>query len=82
MIHTQHNSPQTSVPPHEPEEKQKSSQPVETLPGMVEASVKGQDEPMEREHPKAPGALIWFSYPLALLVVLIIVAIAFMLFNN
>ncbi|MCA9133395.1 MAG: hypothetical protein KDA45_09580 [Planctomycetales bacterium] len=42
---------------------------------IVEASVKGEDEPMEREHPAAPGALVWFSYPL-LLVVLLIVALA------
>ena len=59
-----------------------SSHESETLPEMVEASVKGQDEPMEREHPKAPGALIWFSYPLLLLVVLLLAVIAFALINN
>ena len=91
MVNTQRNSPSSPTPassPSRPEnhvtrgELQAAEHDTETLPEIVEASVKGRDEPMEREHPKAPGALIWFSYPLALLIVLAIIVVVFMLLNN
>ncbi len=53
---------------------------TETLPEKVEASVRGEDEPMEREHPRAPGAMVLFSYPLALLAILIVGALVIMIF--
>jgi hypothetical protein len=57
---------------------QSSPPQTDTLPELIEASVKGEDEPMERDHPRAPGALIWLSYPLALLLLLALAVWAFM----
>jgi hypothetical protein len=47
--------------------------PAETLPEKIESSVTGQDKPMDEEHPTAPWGLVWYSYPIALVVVLIVV---------
>lgn len=42
------------------------------IPEQVQASVTGEDVPMEQEHPTAPGAIVWFTYPVVLIVILII----------
>jgi hypothetical protein len=63
------SSASSQRPPHE----------NETLPEAIESTVTGHDQPMEREHPKAPGALIWFTYPLVLMVLLAVAVVAFML---
>lgn len=60
--------------------KEKSATESHTVPEIVEASVKGEDEPMEREHPTAPGALVWFTFPALLIVAILVtlVVVAFM----
>lgn len=52
-----------------------------TVTEIVEESVKGEDEPMEVNHPTAPGALVWFTYPV-LLVVLLLIVFAIMAFTG
>jgi hypothetical protein len=42
----------------------------------VEASVKGEDRPMAKKYPTAPAALIWFSYPVGLIAVLLLALVA------
>lgn len=51
----------------------------DTLTEQMEASIKGKDAPMAEVHPTAPGAIVWFTYPLALIVIILlgIAAIAF-----
>lgn len=44
----------------------------DTVLEKVAASVKGDDEPMEKQHPTAPGALVWFTYPFVLIFALLI----------
>lgn len=53
---------------------------TDTIPEKVEASMAGTDEPMERDHPRAPGALVWFTYPILLVIVLFLAVMGFMFF--
>ncbi len=48
----------------------------ETLAGKIEHAVRGDDEPMEDAHPNGTAALVSLTYPLAL-VVLVLLAFAF-----
>ncbi len=43
---------------------------------QIEASVKGQDAPLEESRPTAPGALVWFTYPALLIVLLLTILMA------
>lgn len=43
-----------------------------TVGETIEKSVTGDDAPMEYEHPTSPGAVVWFTYPAVLIVVLLI----------
>lgn len=54
----------------------------DSVPEKVTAAVKGDDQPMEKEHPQAPGALVWFTYPVILIVVLLIAMALFAIFKN
>lgn len=87
MATTRHNTPASSEPVgnsprsptagHAAEREADHEAKSESLPDSIESSIRGEDQPMEREHPRAPGALVMFSYPLALLAVLLIAAIVF-----
>lgn len=43
-----------------------------TVGETIERSVTGDDAPMEYEHPTSPGAIVWFTYPAVLILVLLI----------
>lgn len=60
MLKSQATENNTPAEEHEP-----------TTAEVVEASVKGQDRPMEKEHPTSPGALVWFTFPAALILALL-----------
>ncbi len=62
------------------ESKRTETPATDTIPEKVEASVAGTDEPMERDHPRAPGALVWFTYPILLVVLLLLGVLGFMFF--
>lgn len=44
----------------------------ESVTETVTKSVTGEDEPMEREHPVAPFGFVWYTYPIALIILLTI----------
>jgi hypothetical protein len=50
-----------------------------TVSEMVEASVTGEDQPMEKQYPTAPGALVWFTFP-AILIALLLLGLLFVNF--
>ncbi|MEZ6138471.1 MAG: hypothetical protein R3C53_26615 [Pirellulaceae bacterium] len=43
-----------------------------TVAKTVAESIVGEDEPMDVKHPRAPGALVWFAYPLVLVVAILV----------
>lgn len=47
------------------------------IPTVVEKSIKGEDEPMSRKHPAAPMAFVWYSYPIALISLLLVAVAAY-----
>jgi hypothetical protein len=49
---------------------------TQTVSERVEASVTGEDRPMEKQYPTAPGALVWFTFP-AILIVLLLLGLLF-----
>ena len=56
------------------------SEGIEHLAEVVQHGIQGDDEPMEEAHPRAPGVLVGYCYPLALVVVLFIVLLVMMLY--
>lgn len=48
----------------------------------VTAAAKGEDRPMEKTHPKAPPALVFLTFPLVLIAVLMIIAAFFWIFGG
>ncbi|MCA9156685.1 MAG: hypothetical protein KDA72_00080 [Planctomycetales bacterium] len=44
-----------------------------TVADQVIESASGEDRPMEEVHPQSPGAIVWFTYPLLLIVALLII---------
>lgn len=53
----------------------------ETVGKTIEKSITGEDAPMEYEHPTSPGAVVWFTYP-ALLILLLLIGLAVMAWLN
>lgn len=53
----------------------------DTMSQTIEKSITGEDAPMEHEHPTSPGALIWFTYP-ALLILVLLIGLAVMAWWN
>lgn len=43
-----------------------------TVSETIEKSITGEDAPMDYEHPTSPGAIVWFTYPAVLILVLLI----------
>ncbi len=54
---------------------------AETVGKTIEKSITGEDAPMEYEHPTSPGAVVWFTYP-ALLILLLLAGLAVMAWWN
>jgi hypothetical protein len=52
----------------------------DTLAEKAEASIRGEDEPMEKSHPHATAGLVALSYPIGLVIVLFVVLIVASLF--
>ena len=52
--------------------------PVEhPLSEQIMDSIQGKDEPMEESHPEAPPLLVFASYPLVLIIGIIVVFVVF-----
>ena len=43
-----------------------------SVPETVVEAIKAEDEPMERKHPSAAGALVWFTYPVLLVAAILV----------
>lgn len=48
----------------------------ETISERILDSVQGKDEPMEESHPEAPPLLVFASYPLVLILGIIVALVA------
>jgi len=66
-------TPDTRLPGNVPEGGESEKQ---TVTERVEASVTGEDRPMEKQYPTSPGALVWFTFP-AILIVLLLLGLLF-----
>ncbi len=44
-----------------------------TVSEQVVESATGEDRPMDDVHPSSPGALVWFTYPVMLIVAILII---------
>lgn len=53
-----------------------------TVADQVIESVSGEDRPMEEVHPQSPGAIVWFTYPILLIVSLLVIIAVLSLWNG
>lgn len=53
-----------------------------TVADQVIDSATGEDRPMEEVHPQSPGAIVWFTYPILLIVALLIILAVLSLWNG
>ncbi len=53
----------------------------EDVTETVTNAVKGEDRPMDETQPAAPAALVFLTYPVILIIVLVLLGIAFMIFR-
>ncbi len=70
-------NPNANPPPRHSDVDAAGDQHDATVGETIEKTLAGEDAPMEYEHPTSPGALVWFTYP-ALLILLLLIALAAM----